>query len=47
MVVYRVRKVIGGYSVRLQNNDVLIVFGDGDFTLYRVFESNLVFDTAL
>ena len=47
MVVNRVREVVSGNAVRLQNNDVLVVFGYGDIPLDFVTECDFVFRVAL
>lgn len=47
MVVYRVREVIGRDTVRFENDDVLIVLGDGDLPFHLVAEGMLDLDVAL
>ena len=47
MVVNRVGEMVSGYSVRLQNYDVLIVFGYRYIPLYRVAEGDFILYTAL
>ena len=47
MIVDCVRKMIGGNTVRFQNNHVLVVLRYRDFTLYRITEGVLLLNVAL
>ena len=46
MIVDRVGKVVGGDSVRLEKNEVLIVFGNFKVALYKIGEFSLLLGVA-
>ena len=46
MIVHCVGEVIGGNAVRLQQNMIHVVFGNGQLALDQIIELELIFDGA-